>query len=190
MEARRIFLAIDISDAARDTCAAHIEALRADFPNVRVGWERREKLHLTLKFLGSVNDRTLEVLKTRIEDVAQKYGSFDLSLQGTGVFPALSRPRILWIGADDRSGILNRIHADLEKACEAIGFEREAKRFHPHVTIGRVREPQSARKLAEYHVQTKIEPVGFKVAELVIYESKLQPAGSVYSAISTAFLKS
>jgi 2'-5' RNA ligase len=188
MEARRIFLAIDISDAARDTCAAHIEALRSNFPNVRVGWERREKLHLTLKFLGSVDDETLEVLKTRIEDVAQKYGSFDLSLQGTGVFPAVSRPRILWIGTVVSSGILDRVHADLENVCEAIGFEPEAKRLHPHVTIGRVREPQSARKLAQYHVQTKIEPIEFKVAELVIYESKLQRAGSVYTAISAASL--
>ena len=190
MSSRRIFLAIDLSDAARDVCAAHLEVLRSGFPNVRVGWERREKLHLTLKFLGSVDNGTLEELQTRVEDFTQKYASFVLRLQDAGVFPAVPRPRILWIGTHDSSEILNQIHAELEDTCEAIGFEREAKRFHPHVTIGRVREPHSARKLAEYHLQTKIEPVEFKVAELVIYESELQPTGSVYTAISAASLGS
>ena len=190
MSSRRIFLAIDISDAARDSCAAHIAALRSTFPQVRVGWERREKLHVTLKFLGSVSDGMLDELKVRVEEIAEKYASCDLRLHGTGVFPGVSRPRILWIGTDDSSGILNRIHGDLENACEVIGFEREAKRFHPHVTIGRVREPQAARKLADVHLQTQIEPVEFKVAKVVIYESKLQPTGSVYEVICAASLGS
>src|SRR5688572_33381622 len=126
MSNRRIFLAIDISDAARDICSAHIETLRSRFPNVRVGWERREKLHVTLKFLGSLSDGTLAVLKARVEKVAERYASYDLRLQGNGVFPAIVRPRILWIGTSDSCGILNHNHEDLENACEAIGLEKEA----------------------------------------------------------------
>ena len=57
--------------------------------------------------------------------------------------------------------------------------------YTPHLTIGRIREPQKATELAKIHLENKFEPVGFEVSELVIYESELRPTGSIYRKIKT-----
>ena len=189
MQSRRIFIAIDVSDSARAVCSAHIGLLRQNFPQVRVGWERPEKIHLTLKFLGSTSAGILKDLETRLSEIAPHAPRFKLQLSNLGVFPSKSRPRILWIGLDDRSDAILRLQSQIEDICHRFGFEREKRAFRPHLTIGRIKEPQKAVELADAHMKTKIEPVEFEVGEIVIYESKLQPTGSVYSIVSTAKLK-
>lgn len=189
MQSKRIFIAIDISDSARAACAAHILLLRQNFLQVRVGWERPEKLHLTLKFLGNISAHILKDLETSISEIASHHARFKLQLSEPGVFPLRPRPRILWIGVDDPSGGIGPIYSEIEDVCHRSGFEREKKTFRPHLTVGRIKEPQKAVELAAAHLQTKIEPVEFEVAEVVIYESKLQPTGSVYSVVSTAKLQ-
>ena len=188
MQSKRIFIAIDISDSARAACAAHISLLQENFPRVRVGWERPEKLHLTLKFLGNISDGILKDLGAGISETASHHARFKLQLSTPGVFTSKSRPRILWIGLDDTSGIPS-LHSEIEDICHRSGFEREKRTFRPHLTIARIKESQKAIALADAHMRTKIEPVGFEVAEIVIYESKLQPSGSIYSVVSTAKLQ-
>src|SRR5215216_5300842 len=123
MEGKRIFVAIDISDAARAACHAHIELLRKQFPAVRVGWERPEKLHITLKFLGNTEADILEDLKSGIVKSAFQIPPFKLNLSQTGVFPTTSRPRILWIGVSDPVGALIPIHSQIEAHCRDLGFQ-------------------------------------------------------------------
>jgi RNA 2',3'-cyclic 3'-phosphodiesterase len=185
MPGKRIFIAIDISESARAACSDHTELLRRDFPQVRVGWERTEKLHLTLKFLGSTSELLLKDLQTALSDIACRLSSFKLRLSRPGVFPSRSRPRILWIGLKDATGSLASIHREIDESCSQLGFEKEAKRFHPHITTARIRDPQSSVELADHHLQTGIPDIEFEVSEIVIYESKLGSTGSVYSRISS-----
>ena len=77
------------------------------------------------------------------------------------------------------------MYAELEEACYELGWAKETRAFRPHITIGRVRDPDEATALADIHLGIKIEPVEFEVAEIVIYESKLQPTGSVYSRLAS-----
>lgn len=190
MGERRIFLAFDIPDAIRSICDGHIENLRNQFPDVRVGWEKSEKQHITLKFLGNTSNNLLEKLRDSVSEVAARHPRFSLRLSRSGVFPRPSRPRILWLGLEDRSGSMQPMFSELEDACQQLRWAKETRAFRPHITIGRVREPDDAGKLAERHLGTKIEPAEFEVAEIVIYESKLQPAGSVYSRLAALPLKS
>ena len=81
------------------------------------------------------------------------------------------------------------MYAELEEACQELGWAKETRAFRPHITVGRVRDPDEAATLAGKHLSTKIEPVEFEVAEIVIYESKLQSTGSVYSRVATVLLK-
>ena len=185
MDDRRIFLALDLSDAARAACNAHIEKLRNRFPNVRIGWETPEKLHITVKFLGNTGSGGLAKLQAGVAELAAKHESFSLRLLRTGVFPRASRPRVLWIGTEDRTGTVQPLYAELEDVCGRLGYPKDARAFRPHVTIGRVRDPYESAELSAAHLETKIEPVQFEVAELVIYESKLQPTGSVYSRVAS-----
>lgn len=189
---KRIFIAVDISAEAREKAARYVEVLKKEFSDLRVGWEKPEKLHLTLKFLGDVDDKLLGELNDALENSVNKLSGFKfdnvdfrLEISGTGVFPNAKRPRVLWLGIKDESGVLKRMNEILETECERIGFERENRKFSPHLTIGRIREPQISQKLAARHLQNEFEPVEFDIAEIVIYESKLQPTGSVYTKLKT-----
>lgn len=181
---KRIFVAVDISDLARRAAAAYIEDLRSEFRQIRVGWERAEKLHLTMKFLGGCEERQLKELEKIVAEIAAEISSFTIQIADTGVFPTARKPRVLWIDVKDAAGNLVKIHELLEANCEKIGFERETRRFVPHLTIGRVKEPNKARDLAVKHTRNKFEPVESVVPEIVIYESKLLPSGSIYSVVS------
>ncbi|HEY8561401.1 MAG TPA: RNA 2',3'-cyclic phosphodiesterase [Pyrinomonadaceae bacterium] len=181
---KRIFVAADISDEARRRAAAYIEELRGEFRQVRVGWDKPEKLHLTLKFLGNSDDAQIKEVENIVAGIAAETARFKLRIGETGIFPNARSPRVLWINVKDEAGNLARINDRLEAACEKIGFEREKRKYVPHLTIGRVREPNRAKDLARAHLGTKFEPVGVEISEIVIYESKLLPTGSVYSVVS------
>lgn len=180
----RIFTAIDISDEARGEITKYIENLRGEFSGVRVGWEKPEKIHLTLKFLGEAGDEQVEKLKTAVEDASKNISNFNLQISGTGVFPSARNARILWLGLKDEMGNLSKLNELLEDACERNGFPRETRRFKPHLTIARLREPQKSRELIEKHLENEFETIEFEVPETVIYQSKLQPHGSIYSVVS------
>lgn len=183
MDGRRIFLAIDISDAARALCGSHISSLRKEFPQVRVGWELPEKLHITLKFLGSTTDKNITDLNDHMTHVAGQHRPFELKLGAPGSFPEKGKPRVLWIGAGGAIDELARLQANVEQVCASLGYEPENKSFHPHITVGRIRDHRDSFALADAHRAARIEPVEFEVGRLVIYESKLQPSGSVYSKL-------
>ena len=188
MDTRRIFIALDISDAARAACSSHVRLLRQKFPDVRVGWERTEKLHITLKFLGNTNPDILRELQRGISQIASQHTRFELRLTRPGVFPTEARPRILWIGVDDPTGTIIAVQRQIEKLSGICGFVADGKTFHPHVTIGRLRE-RRASEVASVHLKTHIASVAFDVSEIVIYESKFRPTGPEYLAVSRAHLK-
>lgn len=180
---KRIFIAVDISEEARRRAAALIDDLRSGVKNLRVGWERPEKLHLTLKFLGDVTNEQLEKLNKSVEQAASLVGPFYLRTGKTGIFPSIRKARVLWLGLEDAGGELQRLHQILEAECEKAGFTRETRDFKPHLTIARLREPAKSAGLASAHLQAQIEPVEFEVPEIVIYESRLAPTGSTYTPV-------
>lgn len=182
---KRIFVAVDISDEARYKVAGYTANLKNKFSNVKVGWDRPEKLHLTLKFLGDTNDEQLEKLKEICMKISTEFSNIKFQLSATGIFPSPRKARILWLGVKGEVEKLQKINAILETECRRIGFKKEKRDYKPHLTIGRIRQPHKARELAKAHLENNFEPVGFEVSEIVIVESKIQPTGSVYSKIKT-----
>jgi RNA 2',3'-cyclic 3'-phosphodiesterase len=181
---KRIFVAVDISEEARGRVSAYLETLRNEFRQIRVGWEKPEKLHLTLKFLGDTTADQLKNLAKIVKEISAGTKKFKLNITEPGIFPNLRNPRVLWIDVKDETGSLKKINGLLEEKCEWLGFAREKRAFVPHLTVGRVREPNRARELAARHLRAKLEPVEFEVSEIVIYESKLLATGSIFSVVS------
>lgn len=179
---KRVFVAIDISDEARRKVSAYINDLRRRFPKVRVGWEKPEKLHLTMKFLGGVEDEQFGKLIEAVEKTALENLPFKLRITGGGVFPSPKRARILWLGIKDEKGSLLKLNEILENECEKQGFEKENRNFKAHLTIARLKE--NSNELAETHLRENFYTVEFEVSDVVIYRSELQPTGSVYSVVS------
>ena len=182
----RLFAAVELTDEARRAAAAHAARLRATLPaGVRVGWERTEKLHLTLKFFGGVEPERAGALSDALSRSAASSRPFTLILEATGVFPTAARPSVLWLGLSDISGELARLHARLEDECAAAGFPRESKTFRPHVTLARVRAAtHETRRLARQHLELAFAPVAFRVSEIVLISSRLGPGGSAYTSLS------
>lgn len=182
---KRIFAAIDISDKTRQKITDYIAALSRQFPDLRVGWENPQKLHLTLKFFGDVDENGLENIKNALAMTARKISKFNLMIYSTGVFPNLKNPKILWLGVNDESHLLKMTNERLENNCADFGFIKEKRSFKPHLTIARLREPNRSVKLAEIHIENEFPPIEFQINEIVIYESTLLPNGSIYQKIGT-----
>lgn len=180
----RVFCAIELPAEVRARAADHIAHLREAVPEVRASWERTEKLHITLKFLGEIAADGVEVLSSAVSRAAQTTRPFTLSLEGAGAFPPHGSPRILWLGINDSSGTLAVLHSRLEEECATAGFVREERAFHPHLTLARIRAPQGARKLASVHRAAGFAAIEFAVADLVIMRSELGAGGSRYTEIS------
>jgi 2'-5' RNA ligase len=186
---KRIFTAIDISEETRAKAADYIKSLREEFSEVRVGWERPEKLHLTLKFLGDVDDEQLANLTAAVEVTAKRFADFKLQITQTGVFPSKRNARILWLGVRDEEGSLQMLNEILESECEKKGFAREKRNFKAHLTIARLREPHKSKELVERHLENEFASTEFEVSKIAIYKSYLQKSGSIYKAIKNVELK-
>ncbi len=183
MTAKRIFVAIDIPDEARMRVASYMKTLKQEFADLRVRWEKSEKLHVTVKFAGNLDESDLASLVARASTEAAKTDPFTITISGTGAFTKRSsRANVLWLGLESYSpnGALNLI----EGIAARLSSDDAERKFKPHLTIARLKDPKISRELIIRHLESKFEPVEFGATELVVYESKLLPTGSVYSMIS------
>jgi 2'-5' RNA ligase len=180
----RLFYAVELPSEVRERMAEHIARLRAEMPRVRAGWERTEKLHLTLKFFGAVPQSRVAALTLAAGRATSARAPFTLTVADAGAFPPRKAPRVLWLGLRDSRGDLARLHQTLETECAVAGFPREERSFHPHITIARLREPRTALALAELHRELGFPPLEITVNEIVLMRSELGPGGSRYTALS------
>jgi len=115
-----------------------VAPLRAAEPEL--AWVHEEKLHLTMKFLGDVDDAGVARLARAADAVAARHRPFEMTLGGVGAFPNFRRARVVWMGVESEPR-LELLHHDLEIACAEAGFEVEGRPFRPHITLARVRTP-------------------------------------------------
>jgi 2'-5' RNA ligase len=134
----RLFFAIELHDALRVALHHAVAPLRAAEPDL--AWVGMEKLHLTMKFIGDVDEGGMERLAAAAGAVAAQHRPFDLTLGGVGAFPNFRRARVVWMGVESEPR-LELLHHDLEVACGDAGFEVEGRPFRPHITLARVRAP-------------------------------------------------
>ena len=179
----RVFYAVEMPEEIRARAGERARRLRSEFPDVRASWERPEKLHITLKFLGNVKPERVEALSGVAASV-EYFDPFELTVGEPGSFPPHGPPRVLWLGIVDANRRLVILQNNLEAGCASFGFPRETRAFRPHLTLARIRAPRGARELAEAHRETPFEPQRFKVSELVLMRSELGPGGSRYTPLS------
>src|SRR5918911_967122 len=151
----------------------------------KVRWLRPENIHLTLKFLGNVQEETLGNLGAALEETCARHKPFDIGLARLGAFPSARRARILWAGVDAGSDRLRALVTDLESALTPLGFEREKRAFTPHLTLGRVR----SRPANFDDLPTTIGDLRFRVRHIELMESTLSHKGATYRTIEAFPLK-
>lgn len=181
----RLFLAIDLDEALRDSLFTAAEPMRAAEPTS--AWVAAPKLHLTLEFLGEAEEARVQPLMRALDAVAAPQRPFEMRLHDIGAFPNFRRARVVWCGVESEPR-LELLHHDLELAAQECGFELEGRAFRPHVTLARVRRPiGEERGRALHRVARTVEFRGLQhVAHITLYESLLEPAGARYRRLHAA----
>ncbi len=180
----RVFCAIDIPANVRQRIGEHISELKKLVPDASVSWTRTDNTHLTLKFLGNIPVAAVERVSGAASRAVSEVRPFEINVTGAGSFPAHGQPRILWVGLEDSEQKLASVQKRLEEELFEEGFPKEARAFHPHLTIARIRRPQHARTLAAVHRNLGFESISIRVDELLVVRSELHPSGSQYTVIS------
>jgi len=183
-EVWRLFIAIELPAEVRHKIRNHIDRLRSESTDARASWTREENLHLTMKFFGAVPVTKVESISAAAARAVASAHPFTLSIGGCGAFPPKGQPRVLWIGTEDPSGNLAKLHAALESECERLGFVREQRTFHPHLTVARLRQPHGARELARLHQDIGFDSLMVPVREIHLIRSELSSQGSRYTTLS------
>lgn len=171
-----------------DELRARVHAAAADLRALggAVSWVRAENLHVTLRFLGSVDERTLGRVREALDEAAAATGPFTLTLGGFGGFPGAHAPRVVWVGVGDGAAALAGLYARLEGALARRGIAPEGRPFHGHVTLGRARDPRAGAALGPA-LERAAPPLGEVVVNAVhLMRSELDPAGARYSVLAQA----
>lgn len=176
----RIFLALNFSVAVTRKIAEEVERRKAPLAAAGFGvaWVPAANLHLTLKFLGSVGEELVEGIVGACRRVAARHLPVEVRAAGLGAFPSLERPSVLWIGVEAPAP-LSALQRDVEAAMVELGFDKEERAHHPHVTVGRVKESRGA---ATDLWKGEASCGSSLLAEIVVYESKTRSAGAEYVA--------
>lgn len=156
-------------------------------------WVRPEGIHLTLKFLGQVGEQGLQRVRRVLGEAAQAHRPFTLDLTSVGAFPDMRRPRVVWVGVEEREGELARLQAALERGLARLGFEAGRRPFHPHLTLGRVRKSATASQVARLGAALagwRSHIAGsFEVGAVTLFRSDLRPEGAVYTSLGKYLLE-
>jgi len=184
----RTFIAIDISPEIRSAIGriqSHLKYAGAD-----VKWVAPENIHLTMKFLGEIDETMLGRVEASLEHIARSTRQFEFSVEGVGVFPKIDFPRVIWIGLGRGSDQLTCLAALLDDEMLKLGFEKDPRQFEPHLTIGRVRSEHNKEKLMEKIIslppEVLLESGSCRINSLTLFKSTLTPEGPIYSVLHEA----
>jgi 2'-5' RNA ligase len=178
----RLFVALDLSESVRAAISAFCEKLRRAFPAAR--WARPEGIHVTLKFIGEVNEDRVIPIQAALGK-SHSDAPVEMNFRGTGFFPNERRPRVFWVGIE-ASPNLAEIASEIETQLEPLGIAREAREFRPHLTLARFDDNRGIEKLHAALQETGPQEFGaVKTSEVYLYQSKLGRGGAQYTRLAT-----
>ncbi len=184
----RAFIAADMDPSIKASLTDLLRKLRWHGPK-GISWVREPGLHITLKFLGDVDEILTGRIAAVLESAARAVPAFPVVIRGTGTFPGAPRaPRVLWAGTDEPAAF-SELFARLEAGLAGLGFEPESRPFHPHLTLGRVKNPTGIHDaIVELERAKDAEFGSMTVGAITLFQSILKPDGAVYSVLGEARL--
>lgn len=181
----RVFVAVDISDETKREIEKILKVLEKKHWPVK--WEKPEKLHQTLAFLGSIEEDKLNLVKNACQVALEDIKPFVVSFKGLGCFPSFNWPRVIWLGLKGDLHSLAKIYKQLEENLVKAGFVIKKRPFSPHITLGRIRTERlkERNEISRQLKNLRILDLSSQslIDRLVIYESQLLKTGSVYKKL-------
>ena len=184
----RCFIAVELPEPLRQEIALFQSELRSSGGDVK--WVEAGNLHLTLKFLGNIEEPQVPSLKEALAAAVKNLSPFTIHLEGIGAFPRTTDPRVVWIGAGEGKETLITLAQTVGRACSELGFAPEDRPFSAHLTIGRVRSRDRLASLiqrlqvAEFRGNTPAS-----IDRLILFQSALSPKGPTYTPLAEISLK-
>ena len=173
---KRIFIGVLLPENLRKS----LLSLQAGLSGVRL--VSAENMHLTLRFVGLMNEpelKTLDDILLRVE-----FEEFPISLEGVGLFPFNGAPKTLWVGLTP-SKTLTRFQALIEKKCRSMGLHPDSRNYYPHITLGRVKYLRQNEISNWLNTYQSFKSEAFLLNQFHLMQSILNSSGSVYNCIST-----
>ncbi|MFH1502941.1 MAG: RNA 2',3'-cyclic phosphodiesterase [Candidatus Eisenbacteria bacterium] len=174
----RAFVALELSEPAKAGILCVIDELRGR--GVRASWSRVSTIHLTLRFLGDVEESELPDVVDAVRAAARTVPPFTMRTKGLGAFPSPRRPRVFWAGIEGPDELYGLRDA-IEDGVVQLGFERERRRFHPHVTLGRLRD--STPDAGELLTGLSVPVEATDVTAVRVMRSTLAPSGARHDVV-------
>ncbi len=187
LETIRAFVAVNLSVEATNAVGVLQKRLRTELSDLRmkISWIRQPNIHITMKFLGRIDRELGDGVLSAMKKASDEMETFRVRVGNIGAFPSLGRPRVIWVGVKDQEERFVALHEAVERQLETLGFKRDKRVFHPHLTIGRVRrgvedlEPIIEKITDEVDVESVVD-------KMTLYESRLHKGGAEYRAIGHA----
>jgi 2'-5' RNA ligase len=184
MAAIRTFISVNLDAALHDSIDTLIKKLSAS--NAGVKWVAPDNVHLTLKFLGNIEERRLPEIYAACERAVAEAEPIELDVCAMGCFPNMNRPRVVWVGIEKGAEALHQLQRRLEDELDKIGFPREDRKFKAHLTIGRVKKQKGISRLCQLIEEEREIALGSMRAEKIsVMKSKTLPTGPIYTELRT-----
>lgn len=188
----RSFIAVPIPEELRET----LNSISIQFRNrikdrrTKVGWVKPEAIHITLKFLDTIDAELTEPILKGMGEAMRGVPSFVASLRGIGVFPNMNKPRIIWAGVEKGEKDLCALQKRIEECLLKFGFDKEKREFSPHITLGRIKSLGGRGEILRSIRDLQGPVIGtFLVGQVLLMKSQLTPQGANYEALGTVGLK-
>ena len=175
----RAFFAIELPGTVKAPLVSIRDRLRRS--GAKASWVHPDNMHLTLRFLGDVTQESADQITEILRASLQACAPITLAVRGVGAFPNLKRPSVVWAGLEVLSGDLVTMQSLIEDVSRTIGLPKEEKAFHPHVTLGRIKDSRQLGSLLEDIAAMKDFDGGdFTAVHVSLFSSELTPSGPVY----------
>ncbi|MBN2423777.1 MAG: RNA 2',3'-cyclic phosphodiesterase [Calditrichaceae bacterium] len=178
----RCFFAIALPAELKARIDEYIKELKTFNPEIK--WVKADSIHITLKFLGNIRPELAEKSALQAMEIGGCIPDFKIQINTTGAFPDKRRPRVIWLGIQSvPQQPLYELNEKLENLSEPLGFEKENRRFSPHLTLGRIKQLGNYTQMWKYIEENPFEQSEFAVNEFLLMRSFLKQSGAEYKII-------
>lgn len=183
MKTIRAFIAIEISPPSKLKISEFINQLKRSESDVK--WVNDTQMHLTLKFLGNIEQDKIPEISGALKDIASKAVVFQIIFSGIEAFPDINRPRVIWLGIEKGADNLKKLAGHIEDKMKNLGFAKEGRCYKAHLTLGRVRSLKNIGALTSMISKTELDyRKEITIDKLTLFQSTLTQKGVIYTPLN------
>lgn len=187
----RTFIAVDFPPNTLEKIADITGFFKTLTPEKTLKWVETENLHLTIKFLGEIDEQTAAQVKRTLSVALKDQHSFEIEISGLGMYPNKNKPRVIWLGITG-AGPLADIYKVTNHELAKLEIQPEQRPFSPHLTIARIRrntDHKAAQQIGEILSKYQVDPLGtITITQVHLYQSDLTPSGPIYTRLHSVNL--